>query len=307
VTLDAAVQAVLERAFPGGAIESATALEGGISARAVEVRLIDAHGSRQRVVVRRPNAGTFEARVRVVNNEYRVLGHCLASGVPVPVPRFLDAAEAAVILDFVEGRPDFSPGDEAAMLRQMARALAQIHAVSVQPVEFLGRTVARVGSHLARVPAQLDEALDEPRLRAVLRALWPFEQQNADVLLHGDFWPGNLLWQGGELRAVLDWEEAEIGDPLADVALTRLDILWAFGADAMRDFTRYYAAEVVLDWRNLARWDLCVALRPMSAIERWASVYPLAPICRPDVTAESMRAGHRMFVGQALAALGEPP
>jgi aminoglycoside phosphotransferase (APT) family kinase protein len=307
VTLDAAVQAVLQRAFPGAAIESATALEGGISARAVEVQLIDVHGSRQRVVVRRPNAATTEDGVRVVNNEYRVLSHCLASGVAVPVPRFLDAAVAAVVLDFVEGRPDFSPGDVAAMLRQMARALAQIHAVSVQPVAFLGRTTVRVERNLARVPAQLDDTLDESRLRAVLGALWPFEQHNPDVLLHGDFWPGNLLWHDGELRAVLDWEEAEIGDPLADVALTRLDVLWAFGAGAMDEFTRYYAAEVVIDWRNLAYWDLCVALRPMSAIERWASVYPLAPIHRPDITAESMRAGHREFVRQALAALGEQP
>jgi aminoglycoside phosphotransferase (APT) family kinase protein len=38
------------------------------------------------------------------------------------------------------------------------------------------------------------------------------------VLLHGDFWPGNALWRDGALVAILDWEDAAIGDPLADVA-----------------------------------------------------------------------------------------
>jgi aminoglycoside phosphotransferase (APT) family kinase protein len=91
-----------------------------------------------------------------------------------------------------------------------------------------------------------------------------------DVLLHGDFWPGNLLWNDGELVGVLDWEEAEIGDPLVDVAVSRLDLLWAFGEEAMDTFTRRYRKQTRLDWRNLARWDLLVALRPMSNLERWA-------------------------------------
>ena len=60
------------------------------------------------------------------------------------------------------------------------------------------------------------------------------------MLLHGDFWPGNILWRYGQLVAVIDWEDAALGDPLADVANSRLEILWAFGIDAMQSFTHYY-------------------------------------------------------------------
>jgi aminoglycoside phosphotransferase (APT) family kinase protein len=84
--------------------------------------------------------------------------------------------------------------------------------------------------------------------------------------LHGDYWPGNLLWNDGKLAAVLDWEDAERGDPLADIALARLDICWAFG-DA-------------------------------------ASVYAGAPISRPDIDERSMREGHRRFVAEAVKACG---
>lgn len=304
MTSDLELQDVVGRAFPGSVIESVSELGGGISARAVDVQLVDAQRLRHRVVVRRPSGETFEARVGIAQAEHRVLDCCRAYGVPVPVPRFLDTAAAALVLEFLDGLPDFQPAEPQAMLRQMARALAQIHAVPAAPLEFLGRSVARVERKLASTPAQFDHTLDEARVRAALQDNWPFAQHNPDVLLHGDFWPGNLLWQDGALRGVLDWEETEIGDPLADVALARLDVLWTFGAAAMDEFTRYYVAESAVDWRNLALWDLCVALRPMSAIERWASVYPHPPICRPDITAATMRAGHRAFVGQALAALG---
>src|SRR5207245_5037921 len=94
------------------------------------------------------------------------------------------------------------------------------------------------------------------------------------VLLHGDFWPGNIIWRDGRIAAVIDWEEAELGDRLSDVAITRLDILWAFGVDAMHDFTARYRAMTSVDLVNLPYWDLYAALRPVSNIAEWAAVYP---------------------------------
>jgi aminoglycoside phosphotransferase (APT) family kinase protein len=122
-------------------------------------------------------------------------------------------------------------------------------------------------------------------------------------VLHGDYWPGNTLWREGQLVAVIDWEEAELGDPLADIAIARLDLLWAFGADAMELFTRCYREQSQLDWRNLPCWDLCVALRPMSNLARWAQSFVAPPIARPDVTEAHMRQAHHAFVAQALQRL----
>ena len=60
---------------------------------------------------------------------------------------------------------------------------------------------------------------------------------NRRVVLHGDYWPGNVLWQDGRLVAVIDWEDASLGDPLADLATARVELLCRYGDDAMERFT----------------------------------------------------------------------
>jgi len=232
-----------------------------------------------------------------------VLTRCAAFGIVAPKPCFFDLPGRAVVLEYVSGEPVFAPADLNDMLRKMATELARIHRVPLGPeLAILGQRRESAGRLIMQAPEQLDESLDEARVRAELAALWPWQQHNADVLLHGDYWPGNLLWNDSELAAVLDWEGAERGDPLSDVALSRLDICWAFGEAAMHTFTEQYRAQTELDWRNLARWDLCIALRPMSKLARWAPVYAEPPISRPDITERSMRAGHRRFVSEAIQA-----
>jgi aminoglycoside phosphotransferase (APT) family kinase protein len=134
-----------------------------------------------------------------------------------------------------------------------------------------------------------------------LAAAWPWRSSNSPVLLHGDYWPGNLLWNAGRLVAVVDWEEPRIGDPLVDVAISRLDLLWMLGADAMHAFTRAYIAITNVDVACLPYWDLCAALRPASNLPAWAGSWP--DLGRPDISEATMRAGHRQFVDRAFDAL----
>jgi aminoglycoside phosphotransferase (APT) family kinase protein len=245
-----------------------------------------------------------EERRRIVTSEYRLLTLSAALGLRAPRPYFQDLDALAVGLEYIEGAPDFAPKNMADMLDQMAMELARIHRVpATAELEFLPRANAAFERELANAPERLDTTLGEERLRAVLRELWPWNG-NPDVLLHGDYWPGNLLWNDGRLAAVLDWEEARIGDPLFDIAISRLDLVWAFGDDAMVEFTERYRTHATIDWENLARWDLAVALRPMSNLPRWVTSYAAPPIRRPDVTLETMRDGHRRFVERALRSLG---
>lgn len=303
--LDDELRRVVLRAFPGAQIESSERLSGGVSARATVVTVTLADGGRRRVVVRRPTGATPEETRRIVQGEHALLERCTTLGIPAPKPAFLDPEATAVGLEHVEGAPDFAPADMSSMLDQMAAELARIHGVPATPdLFFLHRRNASFERELRAVPDRLDESLDEPGIRSLLSKLWPWDQHNPDSLLHGDYWPGNLLWRDGKLAAVLDWEEAELGDPLADLAVARLDLLWAFGEAALHAFTECYRARRPLDWRHLARWDLAVALRPMSNLARWASSYPAPPISRPDITESTMREGHRLFVAQAVAALG---
>jgi hypothetical protein len=115
------------------------------------------------------------------------------------------------------------------------------------------------------------------------------------VLLHGDFWPGNTLWRDGRLVAVIDWEDAAVGDPLADVANARVELLWALGLEAMDDFTRRYeaAAADLADLFQLGPW---AGRRLGGHMAGWSI---------DEATADAMRAGHEMFVAQALARTGQ--
>ena len=124
---------------------------------------------------------------------------------------------------------------------------------------------------------------------------------NAPTLLHGDYWPGNLLWRGGALAAVIDWEDAARGEPLADLAISRLDVLCLFGGEAMARLTQVYAASRPVDLGALRFWDLCAALRLARLVGEdlagWASFF--APFGRADIRAALLRARFEAFVRQA--------
>jgi aminoglycoside phosphotransferase (APT) family kinase protein len=137
--------------------------------------------------------------------------------------------------------------------------------------------------------------MHEGRIRDALETAWPLARTNDAVLLHGDYWPGNLLWRDGRLVAVIDWEDARVGDPLADVANTRLELLWAFDADAVETFTSLYRSMTAIDVTNLPYWDLAAALKPCGRLAGWGL----------DEDMEyRMRERHTLFVRLALTALG---
>lgn len=294
---------ILEHGFPGCRISEVCELGGGVSARAARVELVLADGSTRRVVVRRPREANPQATRRLLSAEHTLLARCQSFGIAAPEPYFVHEQEGAIVVAYTEGEIDLSHAGLAEKLPQMARELARIHEIGAGElgVGLLESRRERAERDVLELPTSLDAALNEAEVRAQLRALWPWPQPNPDVLLHGDYWPGNLVWREGRLVAVIDWEEAALGDPLADLAIARLDVLWAFGEDAMRSFTESYRACTRIDWTLLPQWDLWAALRPMSRLAVWAPAYATPALARPDVTEASMQRDHQRFVEQALA------
>lgn len=143
-----------------------------------------------------------------------------------------------------------------------------------------------------RLTTTPDEALSETRIRAALAAASP--ASGPVRLLHGELWPGNTLWRGGTLSAALDWEDAALGDPLADVGKTRLELLFFQGDRAMQDVTRAYAGATGADLTALPSWDLHAALRPCRRLHTWG--------LEPEAE-RTMRERHAWFVRAALDAL----
>jgi aminoglycoside phosphotransferase (APT) family kinase protein len=194
-------------------------------------------------------------------------------------------------VEYLPGAPDFAPADPDAYLAQLAGCLASIHAVDVARFDlaFLPSVVDRLAQALAQPPEVLDDSLSEGDLRAALASA--AVPADPGALLHGDFWPGNVLWQAGRLVGVIDWEDAMLGDPLADAANARLEVLWALGAEAMEAFTQHYLALTGRDPASLPYWDLAAALRPAGKLATWGL---------PADKARHMRQAHRWFVREAL-------
>ena len=183
------------------------------------------------------------------------------------------ASTQPLSLRVMEAKPSVWLEPVADFMLQLAMQLSRIHGVdwAKLDVSFLPQHEKRVAERIGERPEQVDEAFEEGRIRDVLEGVWPLPQGNASVLLHGDFWPGNILWRNGQIVGVIDWEDAALGDPLADIANSRLELLWAFGVEAMQRFTDHYQSLADIDFANLPYWELYAALRRILANCRMGS------------------------------------
>jgi len=196
----------------------------------------------------------------IARDEYRLLTTLADAGLPVPQALYLSERHRPpfLITGFVEGTTDISAARERDFPKTLAGVLRRIHALDL--CRFDLSYLPKLNDRIA-----MDSSPPAPAQRRILAAMWralPGLKFNAPALLHGDFWPGNLLWQGGELAAIIDWEDAMLSDPLADLGKSRLEILWACGVEAMEVYTAHYLSlNQGLDASALPFWDLWGASR----------------------------------------------
>ena len=269
-------------------------------------------GQTRRLIVRRPGEATLQRNPQAAADEFRLLQIIHALGLATQTPYYLDQSGKIfstpyLVIEYIEGKPEFAPANVADFTRQIATHLAKIHRIAGAKLalSFLPPQAKDFATTFGKQPTNVDQSLDEERIRATLATVWPFPQHNPSVLLHGDFWPGNLLWRADQLVAVIDWEDATIGDPLTDFAISRLDMAWIFGLDAMHAFTQHYQALMAIDYTNLPYWDLSAALRLIrlagANLAEWVAFFP--PFGRSDITEQTMRAQYRFFITQAFEKL----
>jgi len=276
-------------------------LKGGVSAQVTALEIERPGGPIAKMIVRQHGPVDLEHNPQIAADEFKLLQLLQSAGLATPTPYGFDQsgeifATPYIVIEYVDGQPEFAPSDINKATAQLAAHLASVHAIECTKADlsFLPSQEDIYARKLQDQPAQLDEILDEGRIRNTLEESWPLPQRNAPVLLHGDFWPGNVLWKNGELVAVIDWEDAKTGDPLADLANSRLEILWAFGIDAMQLFTEQYKSSTAIDFTDLPYWDLWAALRPAGKLSEWAG---------DEETAQVMREKHRLFLSRAYAEL----
>ncbi|MGH2859812.1 MAG: phosphotransferase family protein [Solirubrobacteraceae bacterium] len=208
------------------------------------------------VVLRRPPRGPLPPSAHDVLREARLLA--ALSNTAVPVPRVLascddpavigapfcvmERVDGEVITDRVPAALD-TDEQRARIADELIDTLAALHAVDWAPLglDGFGRPTGYLERQLRRFAGLWEhnrtrsiEALDE--VGAWLAANLP--QSPAATIVHGDYRLGNTIYAAAapaRLVAVLDWEMATIGDPLADVGY--LMVHWVRPADPPSRFT----------------------------------------------------------------------
>lgn len=189
-------------------------------------------------ILRRPPLGHVLATAHDMAREYRVMAALQGTGVPVPKTYTLCADDAVLgapfyVMEFVIGRPYRRASELAALGKARTRAiseslvdtLGELHRIDPGAVG-LGH-FGRPEGFLARQVGRWRKQLDASRTRGLPAADELHEQlarrvpQSGETgIVHGDYRLDNVLVdEHDEVRAVVDWEMATLGDPLTDLAL----------------------------------------------------------------------------------------
>ena len=214
-------------------------LEGGHSN--LTYRLEDKTG--KQAVIRRPPTGELLPKAHDMNREWSLIAGLSPTGFPVPEPigfcEDLSVTGALFyVMGFSRGRPLFTNEDTLAWVPIDQRAtlaysfidtLADLHVLDPDAVGLgsLGKKEDYIGRQIKAWYRSWESSiefaqLDDPRaheFKAFFLANQP-AQVTASVV-HGDYYLHNCLFsEGSKVSAVLDWELATLGDPLADLGYT---------------------------------------------------------------------------------------
>lgn len=188
-------------------------------------------------IVRRPPSGEVAASAHDVIREHRIMSALAGTAVPVPAmlgvcvddavcatPLVFEGLVEAMTIESVEDARSLDVAVRADLSGNMASTLAAIHHVDLQAAGLA--ELSNPGPYAQRQLRRWRRQWEVARTREsalvtqvadALEAAAP--PQAATTLVHGDFHLRNVLIDpsSGEIRAVVDWELATLGDPVADL------------------------------------------------------------------------------------------
>jgi aminoglycoside phosphotransferase (APT) family kinase protein len=194
----------------------------------------------RQVVLRRPPHGKLTGGAHDVLREAHILSALRPTAVPVPAvlavcpepdvagaPFYVMAHAAGAVVESAATARRFTPPQRRQLGLQLVDVLAGLQAVDLdaaglagmrRKTPYLERQIRRWNAQWKATAVRAVPAIDHVsrRLADVLPQLEP----RPDCLVHGDFRLGNVMVTGGpqpQISALLDWELATIGHPLADM------------------------------------------------------------------------------------------
>ncbi|MDI1289816.1 MAG: phosphotransferase family protein [bacterium] len=291
----------------------------------------------ERYVLRRGPHPPLPPSTHDMPREAALLAKLRGAGVPVPEVLAVCTDDAVLgvpfyIMKYIDGRviTDDMPANLASreqrtgIVSEAVDSLTRLHQIDVtsgplstvgRPEGYLLRQVERFGS-LWNMNSRRDLP-DVARIGSWLLENLPTSQ--AATVVHGDYRIGNLMYSTGSparLIAILDWEMATLGDPLADLGYltatyaepgsphTPLDltpVTRLAGFPSRADLVEFYCRSSSLDttalpwYQTLALWKAAIFCEAMYS--RWLDGErpqdtTFAPTLREGVPSLLMEAAH---------------
>lgn len=277
---DGLTAALADAGQPGLSVQQLRRLSGGASQQTWAFEAVDGAGNGQALILRRaaPGAGQRNSGGAGLAAEAQLIRHAAAAGVPVPVVvAVLQPAQGlgeGFVMQRLQGETlgrRIASAARPQLAWQCGQALARIHALPVVKLPPLQQRQPRAEvQYLADWHAR--HGTVRPVFQWALR--WLAANAPADVtpaLVHGDFRNGNLMVDlaADTLVGVLDWELAQLGDPMADLGWLGV-ASWRFGhserpvggfADWPALFEGYRAAGGGVDPARVHWWQVLGTLR----------------------------------------------
>jgi aminoglycoside phosphotransferase (APT) family kinase protein len=222
-------------------------------------------------VLRRKPPGKLLPSAHAVDREFRLINALHPTGFPVARPFGLCTDDSVIgtmfyVMDMVEGRilwdqslPSCTPAQRREIFMAKLRTLADLHntdheAIGLgdfgRPGNYMARQVDRWSKQYRASETQHIEEME--KLMAWLPTALP--EQERTSIVHGDYRLDNMIFHPTEPKviAVLDWELATLGDPLADFTyllvnwhegvLSQIPDLTAHGVPTVDEYVQAYMA-----------------------------------------------------------------
>jgi aminoglycoside phosphotransferase (APT) family kinase protein len=255
-TLEWAARAVGEH--EGGSVDNVRALTGGIASSVHALDVVDSHGERHRLVLRRYPGDEWAGKSRADLIDHEAAALTALTGCALPTPRLVatdpsgeQAGNPALLMTRLPGRMLLTPKDPVSWAQQIVTALPPIHALPLDT----DWTVDVSDAVRLEIPSWA-------RNVTVWREALAIAQQPAPAyercFVHGDFQHFNLVWSRERLTGIVDWTFWGVGMPERDVGHCRLNLAILWGVDAAEDFRLRY--ESLTGRVTDPYWDLQAAL-----------------------------------------------
>ncbi len=230
-----------------------------------------------RGVLRLPPPGARIAGPADIPRQARIMAALHAQGLPVP-PIVATSADPVVdgrpfvLMEAINGDRVEQAIDGGSNPLQLASSAVEVlrrfQAVPCEKTGIGGEDPMPLEGEVSRWTWLMDRAPSEltgqaPRLARLLVERQP--RPGPPVLVHGDYHFGNMLFDGGRVAAVVDWEIAQLGQPLLDPCCISLSHVTAdsvremYGADP--DDYRWYLALTYYKYAAIFGYNLMLHRR----------------------------------------------